>query len=676
MGFADRCYLRRTVGACLFIASLWWRVPVFAQEAPSPPTEPVSDLTGLSLEELVQVRLLTASRHLDDPRKAPAAITVIGSDEIARYGWRTLGDLLRSVPGLYTASSLTNTYLGVRGFLQPGDFNARVLLLVDGHRINDNLEDMATLGFDFPLDLSVIDHVEVLRGTGASLYGNNAELAIVNVLTRRSEVRPAFHVSSEADSFLGRAVEVRGSFRSGTLSGMVEGSIYRENGPQSIDLPGIPSLNAAPQTAVDEDGDRTDHLYGSISRGGLRIEGMFGRRDKLIPGAPETAGSNGPVDRESTDRGTVDASYSRDFGPRTQWDLRSYYDFFQIRSDLPSANTQSGGQDYEITTGKASWLGFETVLSRHVGKHRLVAGAQGEDDLNLSQSRAGIPGKLQLQEWMAAVFAEAELNFGPHLTVSLGGREDMSRLDPSAFSPRVAVMYFPGQKTSVKYIFGRAYRTPDPNSRFCPANSCSSTAPSLEPEHTRSDVLTFEEKINARVSLSATGFRNEITNLIEQPGDETGPGSGFSNNAGDRGKGLELEASVKLPRDWSGRSSYTFTRSGTIETRSPLEYSPAHLGKLNVSSPLFGSNSLGIELQYNSSELSGGGNHISPLFLSNVTLLSRPLWGGLRISASCYDCLDRKAAPVPETDPAMPLSLGVGRTWRIRLDYRQGGAKK
>src|SRR5690348_5068979 len=82
------------------------------------------DLTELSIEDLARVTLSTASRHLDDPRKAPAAISVIGGDEITRYGWRTLADLLRSVTGIDTAYDRTYSYVGVRGFLQSGDYNA------------------------------------------------------------------------------------------------------------------------------------------------------------------------------------------------------------------------------------------------------------------------------------------------------------------------------------------------------------------------------------------------------------------------------------------------------------------------------------------------------------------------------------------------------------------------
>ena len=132
------------------------------------------DLTGLEIEDLAKVRLSTASRHLEDPRKAPAAVTVIDRNEIQRYGWRTLADLLRSVTGIYTAYDRTYSYIGVRGFLESGDSNSRVLLLVDGHRLNENIYDSSLIGTEFPLDLDLIDRVEIVRGPGSSLYGADA----------------------------------------------------------------------------------------------------------------------------------------------------------------------------------------------------------------------------------------------------------------------------------------------------------------------------------------------------------------------------------------------------------------------------------------------------------------------------------------------------------------------
>ena len=195
--YRSRLPIYRSIWICFFGLALAPCAAV-AQESD------VRDLTNLTLEDLAKARLFTASRHLDDPRKAPAAVTVIDRDEIVRYGWRTLADLLASVTGIYTAYDRTYSYVGVRGYLESGDYNARVLLLVDGHRLNENIYDSALIGTEFPLDLSLIDHVEIVRGPGSALYGTNAELAVINVITRQPDSRPTVEAASLGESFLGR----------------------------------------------------------------------------------------------------------------------------------------------------------------------------------------------------------------------------------------------------------------------------------------------------------------------------------------------------------------------------------------------------------------------------------------------------------------------------------------
>src|ERR1039457_1136460 len=119
------------------------------------------DLSELSLEQLIQMKaekVITASRFSQRVTEAPASMTVITRDDICKYGYRTLADVLRSVPGLYVSYDRNYSYLGVRGFSRPDDYNSRVLLQIDGHRMNDNIYDTAPIGTEFPLDIDLIDH--------------------------------------------------------------------------------------------------------------------------------------------------------------------------------------------------------------------------------------------------------------------------------------------------------------------------------------------------------------------------------------------------------------------------------------------------------------------------------------------------------------------------------------
>ena len=99
-------------------------------------------LTDLSLEDLMQIdagQVFGASERLQPAIEAPASVSFITAQEIKRYGYRTLADVLRAVRGLYVTNDRNFSYVGIRGFGKPGDYNSRILLLINGHRVNDHI---------------------------------------------------------------------------------------------------------------------------------------------------------------------------------------------------------------------------------------------------------------------------------------------------------------------------------------------------------------------------------------------------------------------------------------------------------------------------------------------------------------------------------------------------------
>jgi hypothetical protein len=89
------------------------------------------DLTELSLEQLLDVQIYSASKFYEKASDAPSWITVITGEDIRQYGWRTLAEVLRAVPGFYVFNDRIYDYAGVRGFGRLGDFDSRLLVLLD-----------------------------------------------------------------------------------------------------------------------------------------------------------------------------------------------------------------------------------------------------------------------------------------------------------------------------------------------------------------------------------------------------------------------------------------------------------------------------------------------------------------------------------------------------------------
>lgn len=642
---------------------------------------PIEDLTGLSLEDLSQLRLSTASRHLDDPRKAPAAVTVIDAAEIERSGWRTLGDLLRSVTGFYTAYDRMYTYAGMRGFLQSGDYNARILLLIDGHRLNDNIYDSALIGTEFPLDLRLVDHVEIVRGGGSSLYGTDAELAVVNVFTKQAGPRVTLEATGETESFAGRGGEMIASGPFAGASGILSASLFHEDGANRLYFPEFDSPLTNNGIAQNIDGTRKVHAFASVRRGAWRIEGMFGKRDKIAPNATYQTLFNDPNNRDIDTRAYVDASWSHEFSPDTQLDVRGYYDAYRYWGSFPYAGDTPGSRTIQINDGMADWLGLEAVIAHRIGKHRVVAGTQNEWNARILQRNYNLGSAPFLDDHrnptLSAVFGEVELNPNPIFSFNLGARGDWYSEFGTSFSPRAAAMYFPTKATSLKYVFSRAFRAPDPYDEFyVDQMDITATSTHLKPEHIDSHQLWLEQKAGKYAQVAISGFSNHLFREIEETYDPVQNSTHFANLTGDIARGVEIEATAKYASGWAARSSYSYVRAWESEDGKKMVNSPSHLAKFNGTAPLGTKLFFNAELLSTSSQWNYLGTKTSGFFLGNATFSTRPFAGGFQVFASCYNIFDRHYATPTGPESVQPATVQDGRTWRFQLTYRRSLERK
>lgn len=165
---------------------------VQAQQAQQPPQQPFKDVP--SLEELLLqdadidpalIEVSTSARYVQNAGQSSQVTYIVTDEEISRFSLRNMGEILSFFPGLYVSTDGTYGYLTTRGIGRPGDYNSRLLFLVDGTRVNDNIYDAGLIGSNFYIDPQLIDRVEYSPGSGSALYGNNAFLGVVNIITKR-----------------------------------------------------------------------------------------------------------------------------------------------------------------------------------------------------------------------------------------------------------------------------------------------------------------------------------------------------------------------------------------------------------------------------------------------------------------------------------------------------------
>lgn len=138
------------------------------------------DLSELSLEELMDVKVKVATQSEKSLREAPGIITVIDQNQIKKSGFRDLLEILSSVPGItFGQDVLGNVSIIMRGiWAQEG----RILLLIDGIEMNERSYGTLQLAHHYPADH--IKRIEIIRGPGSAIYGGVAELGVINVITK------------------------------------------------------------------------------------------------------------------------------------------------------------------------------------------------------------------------------------------------------------------------------------------------------------------------------------------------------------------------------------------------------------------------------------------------------------------------------------------------------------
>ena len=177
--------------------------------------------------------VVTATRDVQEIRKVPANVTVITKVDIERSNAKTTVDVLRDEVGVIVRDFAGNgktASVDIRGFGETGPLNT--LVLVDGRRINE----IDLSGVDWTqIPLEQIERIEILRGPGSVLYGDNAVGGVINIITRKPEKPLSFRAEISRGSYLSHKESGSVSGKWGPLSAIVYGDYsssegYRENG--------------------------------------------------------------------------------------------------------------------------------------------------------------------------------------------------------------------------------------------------------------------------------------------------------------------------------------------------------------------------------------------------------------------------------------------------------------
>ncbi len=538
-----------------------------ADPAPAVDVRDLPPLPEIGGEENVAAIAVVAAQHAEEDLVVGAAkreqslgnvasaVTVIPGDRLRRFGYRTVAEALAGVAGLYVVNDRMVDRLGIRGLQLLGDFNTRILVLVDGATVNEPWNQYTGIGFDLPVSIDDVARIEVVRGPVSSVYGTNAFFGIVNIVTRAADQSPRVYARAGGGAFGNLSTTVGGAY--GSVNRSARASFgWGMRGGEDVSLPEFGGSKGA---------DGMD-FYNLAAAG--QFDGGFAqvrkfRRSKELTWAPYDTVIGDDDNVEIDDLLLIEAGYTREWRKRVTVTVRGYYNRYRYE-DFLVYTPDPAFRDI----GTSEWMGVEVRgYARLLDRNRLglTAGFEVTDVKTRSRSfeigdeagGADVPADFGVQ----GVYGELESSPLPWLSASGGVRFDRNTTFSNRLSPRAALFLHQGEDYGLKLLYAEGFRNPSAYEAFFFDNIDYVANPALAPETIRSYEAVVWGRPIPGLNLRLSAFRWEMDSLIEQEEVDIGGGElrlQYLNIAEMTSTGAEAEAHFRTTTGWLAFGSLTF----------------------------------------------------------------------------------------------------------------------
>jgi outer membrane cobalamin receptor len=512
---------------------------------------------GASLEGLLDAPVVsTASKSAESGSKAPATSSILTAEDMRRYGIHSLDEAINFLSlGMMTQNPLHSVEVGSRGVLLTADYGTHVLLLVNGHQMNELWLGAAYFERGAAIPLELIDHVEVILGPGSVLYGSNAMLGVINVITKRAKDYDGAHVVVESE--LATSLRMAGGYgREFTLGGLsgeltFQAEYYTQSGPafrfgpQTVGddpVTGTPKRfsRTGPGTGVwggvaDRDYyTRIPAFYARAMLGDFEIDLRAASYKRGTPYTNQvnlTVGDFNDPNSYETDRWLsadirhhVSVSSLVDIKSRLYGDIYDYEQPLVISAPADCLGGAPNGCTRRVY-GATKWGGAELQgifdwardgqyvgMIGFDGRMRHVEQSTGYRDA-LTNEDLGAVGVATRNQGVLGLYAQQTASPTASLAFNAGIRFDSYPDVGSAFSPRFATTYSPWAGGTLRGIYAQAFRAPsiyeqtyaDPSAQIPPA--------AIKPERVQSLEASIEQRFGSQ-RIFFNLFRSWWRNLI------------------------------------------------------------------------------------------------------------------------------------------------------------------
>jgi outer membrane receptor for ferrienterochelin and colicins len=597
-----------------------------AQEPVKPPATDPPPAEDALFQDMPVVE--AASLHMQTLAQAPANVTIITDADIRKYGYRTLAEALAGVRGFTVTYDRIYHYLGVQGFSLPGDYNTRIIVMLNGHSLTEIVYDSANfLGQDFGLDMDLVQRIEIVRGPSSALYGSNGIFATINVITKSPVDQPKARVSTENDSLGERKAMASTSLYLGSGANLLVSASVFNNASQTLYFPEFDTPQTNNGISSHDDGERGYHTFANLVWHNWSLTAYFNSREKQTPVAYDNSAIFDDSGSHVQDqRDFIRLSHSSDIGSgQLRFDVSYDYYAYHDRYFYPLS---VGVQDFR-NLGRGQWIGSQLTYSLPVPKlGRLTVGVQGTlelQNLQLNYAVSPVPYvqlRISRPDRKAAVFAQQEWEISQRWKAYLGLRYDISQNFQSALSPKVALVYQQNPETVFKFVYGHPFRNPSAYEQYFADNLSIIAAGPLRAETAHTFEVAVERKLGHDLSGVVNVYDYYIHNLIQAVFiDDTDALQQYRNIGSATSTGIEFELSGKPCGQLEVTGSLALQRTVNGLTGSVLPNSPEVVPKLRFAVPVIKRKiTLSSSQQYMSArETRDGSTSVRPVLLLDFT---------------------------------------------------------
>lgn len=519
-----------------------------------------SELNSMSIEEILRTRVNTVTLKEEQITDVPGIVSVITGEELRNLGIRTVREALTLIPGFSPFQNDDEQILAVRGVF--ATTSQKILFMRDGHSLNEGNLDIPQM--EFSISIENIQKIEIIRGPGASIYGNSAFAAVVNIITRDEDeirVKESFGNNGyyDTDAYIskntsnnahvlawGRFTSVDGeekdvTINTGAINGEIDGTYKTYSYPLNYDV-GFSYDSKHVKTALSS----RRHQYNTY----WDITGNITNVDNLIwqPGLTQTSIH-------------YDLTFDFDIGKNKSITLQNYVDYstltnFRLTSNISDSTPNGIIQTNEWNVAKSGMNYYGTWNYSDNGS--LIAGIAYEYRKYLkswmTDNDSIITAMLLFQDYYPeanenrfAGYIQTNHSFADWIRLDIGARYDVAQEFKGTFNPRAAIIIYPTKDLSLKAIYTKAFQAPGYSYRNANSNASFSGSKGvgvLQPEIINTYQTAARYNFQKASYIEVAGYYNQLENMIARK-----PNSSYYSNLGKLASyGIEIDLTANMQK--------------------------------------------------------------------------------------------------------------------------------